>query len=72
LKKAQVEEDAGMADYRAGYVPEAPRKRGPWLTIIIVLVVLCCLVVVCGGGYALWQFGDTILEWIMPYIGGLG
>jgi hypothetical protein len=61
-----------MADYREGYVTPEPPKRRTGLIVVIVLVVLCCLVVVCGGGAALWQFGDTIMDWIMQYMGGLG
>ncbi len=61
-----------MTEYREGLVPEEkPRKRRTWLTIVIVLVVLCCIIVVCGGGgYALWEYGDQILEYLSSFIGG--
>ncbi len=61
-----------MAEYGEGLVPEEkPRRRRTWLTIVIVLVVLCCIIVVCGGGgYALWEYGDQILEYLSDFIGG--
>lgn len=61
-----------MAENREKLMPqEAPKKRRTWLTIVIVLVVLCCVLVVCGGGgYALFKFGDQIIEWVTTLVGG--
>lgn len=53
-----------MAEFREGLVQEKPKKRRIWLIVIIVLVVLCSGVVVCGGGYLLYENGDSILEWL--------
>lgn len=53
-----------MNDFQEEAQP-ADNKRNIILIVAVVVVLLCCC---CGIGYALWTYGDTILETLGVYL----